>query len=231
MSAGRSAPPLWPLWIVAAALAAGLADWLEARDDSGPAAPGAPAQPSPECPPAHLPDDGACVPLPLEPERRDEPAALELLPGRPREHARYLTPLARHAAGPASEGLGVFVAAPPGTPVMTLELEAQAGPTRRQVTASTPPRLFTLHDVVRGGSRRTYLLAYDGIDFDVPPGASELDVGTPLGRVAARGSGSGLAIEVRQLRRGASPAEPLEQLLSDSSSLACDARNVLPLRP
>ena len=43
---------------------------------------------------------------------------------------------------------------------------------------------------------------------------------------------TGLGIEVRQLRRGVDPsALDGEAALLDSSSLSCDARNVLPLKP
>jgi hypothetical protein len=76
------------------------------------------------------------------------------------------------------------------------------------------------------------VLVYDGISAEPTSEPSEVPVGTPLGRVAASPSPSGLGIEVRQLRRGVDLGElDAEAALLDSSSLACDARNVLPLKP
>jgi hypothetical protein len=126
----------------------------------------------------------------------------------------------------------LFVAAPRGAPVTAVSLEAQTGPSRRWVTASTPPRLLTLHRVDRGGSLRTYVLVYDGVTFDTTPGIADVDVGTPLGRVAPSSGTSGLGLRVHQLRRGINPEDVApERLLLDPSSLACDARNVLPFKP
>jgi hypothetical protein len=184
------------------------------------------------CPPGQLPDDEVCLPLPAEPSEAEAESRLELLPGRPAEYARYLTPIAAHPASAPRQGLGVFIPASRGTPVTALTLEAQAGPTRVSVTATTPPRLLTLHRIERGGSLRTYVLAYDGIAFDAPPGTRDVDVGTPLGRVSAGDGATGLSLAVRQLRRDLDPSNvPSERWLLDATSIACDARNVLPLAP
>jgi hypothetical protein len=178
-------------------------------------------------------DDGVCVPLPpLEARDTENAARLELLPGRPPEHSRYLTPIANQPATASKSGLGVFVPAPRGAPVMAIALEAQVGPARRLPLAGSPPRLVTLHRVERAGAARSYVLVYDGISVEPASAPSELPVGTPLGRVAAGPSPTGLGIEVRQLRRGVEP-DSLDgaAALLDSSSLSCDARNVLPLKP
>ncbi len=195
-----------------------------------------------ECPPHQLPDDGVCIPVPPPEDTATAQPPLELLPGRAADYARYVTPIAAHRAAAASEGLGLFVAAPRGAPVTAINLEAQTGATRRWVTAGSPARLLTLHRVERSGSTRGYVLAYEGLDFDAAPGVtpagiSDVAVGTPLGRVApARGAPGadvpGLTLTVRQLRRGIEPENVSpERLLLDATSLACDPRNVLPLRP
>src|SRR5690606_11730969 len=152
---------------------------------------------------------------------------IELLPGRASDYDRYVTPIANYPAAPAPEGLGLFVATPRGVPVTAISLEAQAGATRRWVTATTPPRLLTLHRVERSGALRTYVLAYAGVAFDTAPGIAEVAVGTPLGRVAAHPGITGLELRVRQLRRGVEPEDQRpDHLLLDATSLACDPRNV-----
>jgi hypothetical protein len=240
VSAGpRAAPALWPLAIAAAAAGIGVFEGWRAPTEAPAAlaARAAEANPSPmpaglACPPQQLPDDAVCLPVPPVDDRTAASAPLELLPGRAPDYARYVTPIAGYPARAAPDGLGLFVAAPRGVPVTTVSLEAQSGPARRWVTATTPPRLLTLHRVERSGSSRTYVLAYEGVAFDPAPGMHELAVGTPLGRVAAGAALTGLTLQVRQLRRGVEPENvPPERLLLDASSLACDPRNVLPLEP
>jgi len=228
--------PLWPLLAALAAGALGVAEWWAGRDGEPPRAPAADPAPAPAeappCPPEHLLDDGVCVPLPPPETREPESSSrLELLPGRPPEHARYLTPIAGRPATASKSGLGVFVAAPRGTPVMAIALEAQVGPARRLLLGGAPPRLLTLHRVERAGAPRAYVLIYDGVSVEPSGEPSELPVGTPLGRVAPAPV-PGLGIEVRQLRRGVDLGSLVaEAALLDSSSLICDARNVLPLKP
>jgi hypothetical protein len=225
--------------VVAGALVAGGVRWWAAprsepqASAAGATEPAATQTLQPECPPEQLSDDGVCVPVPPPEERAAEPeSAIGLLPGRSADPARYVTPIAAYPAALAREGLGLFIAAPPGVPITAIALEGQTGPTRRWVTASSPPRLLTLHAVERGGALRSYVLAYAGLSFDAPPGRAELDVGTPLGRVAARPGASGLGLTVFQLRRGVD-ADSLapERVLTPAASLACDARNVLPAKP
>jgi len=246
----RAAPALWPLGIAAAAVAVGLFHWLgppdaERASDASMAGASAPGVGAPDtvaassvpatalnCPPRQLPDDAVCIPLPPPEDETVTSTPIELLPGRAPEYTRYVTPVANYPAKAEREGLGLFVAAPRGVPVTVVSLESQAGPTRRWVTATTPPRLLTLHRVERSGSTRTYVLAYDGVGFDPTPGMREIAVGTPLGRVARAPGITGLTLRVRQLRRGIEPENvPPERLLLDTSSLACDPRNVLPLEP
>jgi hypothetical protein len=232
----RAARPLWPLLAALAAGALGLAEWWWGRDDEAPSVPAAaapsPSRAAPPCPSEHLFDDGVCLPLP-PPETHDtDGSRLDLLPGRPPEHRRYLTPIAGYPATGSKSGLGVFVPAPRGTPVTAIALEAQVGPARRLPLAGSPPRLLTVHQVERAGAARTYVLVYEGIASEPSSEPSELPVGTPLGRVAAAPTPTGLGIEVRQLRRGVELGLlDGETALLDSSSLSCDARNVLPLKP
>ena len=233
------APARWALVVVMGALVVGGVRWWAARcadpqtpaGGDGPAPASAPAQLA--CPAEQLSDDGVCVPVPPPEEHSAEPeSAIGLLPGRSADPVRYVTPIATYPAALVAEGLGLFIAAPPGVPVTAIALEGQTGPTRRWVTPSTPPRLLTLHAVERGGALRSYVLAYEGLSFDAAPGRSELDVGTPLGRVAARPGTSGLGLTVFQLRRGVDVENvTAERVLTSSVSLACDARNVLPAKP
>jgi hypothetical protein len=236
----RAAPALWPLAVAVAAAGLAVFEWWRPPANEEPALRAQAARaitavhPSGlDCPPQQLPDDAVCLPVPpVEGGEAVASAPLELLPGRAPDYTRYVTPIANYPAAAALQGLGLFVAAPRGVPVTAVSLEAQSGPTRRWVTASVPPRLLTLHRVERSGSTRTYVLAYEGVAFDTTPGMQEIVVGTPLGRVAAGARGTGLTLQVRQLRRGVEPENlPPERLLLDASSLACDPRNVLPLEP
>jgi hypothetical protein len=207
-------------------------EWLRSVDEPPRAASGG-STPALQCPADQLPDDGVCIPVPPPEEvAASTPAPIELLPGRVADYGRYLTPIAGYPAAPAAKGLGLFVAAPRGAPVTAIELEAQTGPTRRWVTATSRPRLLTVHRVERSGATRTYLLEYEGIAFDATPGSGDVDVGTPLGRVAPSSGVSGLGLSVRQVRRGVDVASTApERLMLDSSSLDCDPRNVLPSKP
>ena len=83
------------------------------------------------CPTDTLPDHGVCIPVPKpESNAGDEAeATLELLPGRPADYARYLTPIAEHTPAASSDG-GVIVAADLGTEIRAIRLEAQIGATR-----------------------------------------------------------------------------------------------------
>jgi hypothetical protein len=237
-AAPPTAPSLWPLIIVVAAASVALYQWprpTRAARSEAPSNERAPvaARPPLECPADQLPDDGVCIPVPPPDEAPSEaPTAIGLLPGRAENYTRYVTPVAAYPAAPAPQGLGLFVAAPRGVPVTAIELEAQAGPTQRRVVPTAPPALLTLHRVERSGATRTYVLAYAGLTFDALPVASDVPVGTPLGRVAPGPGVTGLGLSVRQLRRGVDPdTTPPERLLLDSSSLACDPRNVLPAKP
>ena len=234
----RASRPLWPLLAALAAGALGVGEWWAGRDAARsqppvPAARGVGALAAAPCPAEHLLDDGVCVPLPAPEEREPETSSrLELLPGRPPEYSRYLTPIAGQPPIASKSGLGVFIAAARGTPVMALALEAQVGPARRLIVGGSPPRLLTLHRVERAGAARTYVLAYDGLVVEPSSEPSEIPVGTPLGRIAAGPAPTGLGIEVRQLRRGVDPATlDAARVLLDDISLSCDARNVLPLQP
>jgi hypothetical protein len=245
VNAGRPRPlgsRSFILWATASASVAALALWWSrhaAENDPPAAAPpdrvtaSSAAGARSGCPPDHLPDDDVCLPLPApEPSETETQTRIDLLPGRPPEYARYLTPIAAHPASAPRQGLGVFIAAPRGTPITALMLEGQAAPTRVAVTATTPPRLLTLHRTERAGSVRTYVLIYDGIAFDTPPGTQEVSVGTPLGRVSAGDGATGLGLGVRQFRRDLDPgAVPPERLLLDATTIVCDPRNVLPLAP
>jgi hypothetical protein len=261
-------PSLWPLFIVVGgAIGLGIADRVRHPRSGTPqpaiaAASEAPAVSVPsgavsaapghvlaagappanvDCPPHQLLDDGVCIPVPPPEDTGATQPPLELLPGRPADYARYVTPVAARRGAAAPEGLGLFVAAPRGAPVTAIDLEAQTGPTRRWVTTGPTARLLTLHRVERSGSTRVYVLGYEGLAFDMSPGASspgisDVAVGTPLGRVSpaasAQGAVTGLTLTVRQLRRGIEPENVSpDRLLLDSSSIACDARNVLPLQP
>lgn len=185
------------------------------------------------CPSDTLPDHGVCIPVPKhEGAARDDPeAALELLPGRPDDYARYLSPIAGHVAIAGPDG-GSIVLAAPGTEVRSIRLESQSGPTRWALLPGSMPVLLTLHRVQRGSSSRSYVLVYRGLEFEAPATWTDIADGAVLGRVSAALAPSGLRLRVRQLRRGEqADSTPTERTLRDSHSLECDPRNVLPFTP
>ena len=206
-----------------------------ADQESPSAHPGPPREPEPEpsCPVDTLPDQGVCIPVPrAEQAEETTPLQLELLPGRAEDYARYLTPLPAHVATRASARPGIFIAAPVGTGVTLISLEAQVGAARRITLRGRNSRLLTLHRTTRNGATRAYLLSYDGLAFDPNAPDTELVVGAHLGEVQGRPGVSGLELAVRQLRQGVDPDRvAVERLLRDSHSLACDPRNVLPPNP
>jgi len=239
---GGSRPALWPLWIVAAAGAAIAADELISRRHSSQRStepPPAPASTVPgdlgkaPCPSNTLPDHGVCIPVPPReaPESDGVSVALDLLPGRPSDYTRYVTPIVEHTAATSPDG-GSIVRAPAGTEVRAIRLESQRGPTRWASLQSAEPVLLTLHRVQRGSSLRSYVLVYRGVEFQAPGTWTDIPDGGVIARVGGALEPAGLRFRVRQLRRGAQGEPALsERLIGDSSSLDCDPRNVLPLTP
>jgi hypothetical protein len=180
-----------------------------------------------------LPDHGVCIPVPRQEPSGDTRAetALELLPGRPSEYTRYLTPVAGHVADASADG-GSIIRAPAGTEVRAIRLESQVGATRWATVQSSERLLLTLHRVQRGSSSRSYVLVYHGVEFDAPALWTDVADGSVMARIGGVLQPPGLRLAVRQLRRS-TQNEPVlsERLLRDSNSIACDPRNVLPLVP
>jgi hypothetical protein len=189
----------------------------------------------PSCPAGTLPDQGVCIPVP--PAETLVPAStshLGLMPGRAEDYASYLTPISAYPARAADDGQGMLIPAPARTVVTLISLEHQIGSARRLVLPGPEPRLLTLHKVSRHAVTRSYVLVYEGLSFDADAAEADIPVGTPLGRVSASpGAGrAALRLTVRQLRRGAHPDQlRAHRLLSDAVSIACDPRNVLPVKP
>lgn len=241
-TAHGSRPALWPLWIVVGVGAAIAAEELmfarQSAEQNREARPARASDPVGDlgkapCPSGTLPDQGVCIPVPA-PEAAESDAlevGLELLPGRPSDYARYLTPISGHAAAANPDG-GSLVRARAGAEVRALRLESQLGPTRWASLQSADPALLTLHRVQRGSSQRTYVLVYRGVDFLAPSTWTDIPDGGVIAHVGAASEPAGLRLRVRQLRRGAEGEPPLgDRLLRDSTSLECDPRNILPLTP
>lgn len=184
------------------------------------------------CPSGMLPDYGICIPVPARAEGPTDSigAIIGLLPGRPEDRSRYVSPIAGRAASSGPDAATLFITAAPGTAVKALALEGQSGSTRRAAT-SAGARLLTLHEVRRPGSR-SYILIHEGLTFTAPAVWEDVAPGAVLGHVSAGSSSTGLRLTTRQLRRGVDATRvTLERLLRDSHSIPCDARNVLPLEP
>jgi hypothetical protein len=245
VSSGKKTPSLRPLWIVALVAAVLATDEMVSRrqlgrfrngePNQGQLAMSAPADSAKApCPSQTLPDHGVCIPVP-KPEASahdDVEATLALLPGRPDDYRRYISPIVGHIAAPGQDE-GAIITAAIGTEVRSIRLESQSGATRWASLPGTVPVLLTLHRVQRGSSSRSYVLVHRGLEVNAPPAAwTDIADGSVLGRVSDALTPPGLRLRVRQLRRGA-PAEsaPTQRTLRDSHSLECDPRNVLPFTP
>jgi hypothetical protein len=211
------------------------------------------------CDKRELPEGAACVPLvepdaALDPdvqvEKRPLGAAVEIIPRRPDRPSDPLAlryPLAGEPhilrgfddvmANPLGESPAtVELGAERGEPVHALALDGQDGKTRvvgvGRLVGNT---VVTAHVVADDGGRlRTYLLVHgklDGFGPDVKPGA-ELDDGAVLGFVGDSGAPGvvSLYLEARRVREEAEVDKlDLPHLVDPSTTVAVDARNVLPL--
>lgn len=201
-----------------------------------PTAPAAIPVSPPPCPSGTLPDHGLCVPV-RQPEPTPDALALDLLPGRPEDPARYATPVADGVAAPLPGGSDWHVAARAGVYVHAIALESQVGDARRASIGEPQPQLLTLHRVERSGAQRLYVVSYSGVDVEASAAAAgatwtKVTTGTRIARISSAPPPIGLRFHVRQLRRGVDAERTApERLLRDSHSVPCDPRNVLPLRP
>jgi hypothetical protein len=196
------------------------------------ATPSRPPAASSPCPSGMLSDYGVCivVPQPMSGEGFGS-ARLQLVPGRPLDYARYRTPVRSPQAPLPGPGGSLFVAAPPGTPVEVVALDAQAGAAR--LLFVSPTRVITLHRVARNGATSSYVLLYEGLNAAATGPATELAPGSRLGTISPSPRlATGLRLAVRQVRAAIDAEQvPVDRLLSDSHSVECDPRNVLALRP
>lgn len=233
--------------MVAAAVALVRAAGLVARS-AEPAAPpasaSAPTAPSgaAPCPPGTLPDQGACVPVPLlEPAAAPAPELdgdhVPLLPSRPADPARYRWPLPLPPTGlaplpfplePASP-VAVALSAGAAGEVRAVRLEQQVGDAEVLWVGELLARtVVTLH-TVRGAAGLRALLLVHGNLATVTPGltrGANLRVGAPLGKVA---SPSGpLVLEAREVRRGVdAKALAVDELRHPARTIPVELRNLL----
>ncbi|MEZ4225434.1 MAG: M23 family metallopeptidase [Polyangiaceae bacterium] len=131
---------------------------------------------------------------------------------------------------------GVDLAAPRGTEVRGVALEHQVG----DAEVSFVGELFgnsvvTRHSVREGGQLREYLVVHGHLDGPAPGLARGMNVreGSLLGFVGDSGSPGDvhLHLEVRRVRSGIDAgALAARQLVHNAKTVACDPRNVMPLR-
>lgn len=212
-----------------------------ARGRAGPAP--SSALPSP-CPSGTLPDHGVCIPVPrVATSAAQNPRwrlhdTLPRLPDRPASWARYRYPVSVPAAGPHlldasadARHQGLAIAAEPGATVHALALGGQAGPASVIFVGSlVGTTVITRHTVTEHGRKQHYLVVDGGLARAAPGlrAGATLGAGAALGTV---GSGGHLYLEVRRLRHGIDPTKlSARALLDDARTIACDPRNVLPLR-
>lgn len=178
---------------------------------------------------------------------RERASVIPRRPERPAEASAYQFPLAKSAKpvvlagfdlptdtvpdvelGPAA----VLLGASTGDEVVSVMLEGQEGPAEvtfiGEIFGQT---VVTSHFVREGGRLRQYLLVHgylSGSSVHIIVGTA-IEEGEVLGYVGNLPAGRDvLYLEARQVREGLDPSGlGVTKLLDDSSSVACDLRNVL----
>jgi len=200
------------------------------------------------CPPRTLPDQGACVPVPVlaAVAAEDAPPAPALdrdhvprLPGRPADPARYRWPLPLPPAGLAE----VSVPLDPPSPVAValpaeghgevraVRLEGQVGDAEVLFVGELVGRtVVTLHTVRAAAGLRSLVLIHGQL-AELAPGLARgqnLRAGAPLGAVLA--PGGALLLELREVRRDVDvQALPADELRHPARTIPVDLRNLLEL--
>ena len=226
--------PLVRAAVAAAALAAltRAAQWALPADDAhepGRAAPSSVGQLPSLCPPGTLPDGNVCVPVPAvqpteQPARTRSLQGIARRPDRPADYRRYQLPLALDKQGRLS-----------GTEVRCVELDGQVEHARIQyVGRLIGQTVVTRHRVHEAGQLRQYLVIYGHLQSPAPglrEGAA-VRAGTRLGSVqGAAAPRSSQRLQVRRTRPGVKIERlSAKQLLLDLHTVACDPRNVFPLK-
>lgn len=168
-------------------------------------------------------------------------------PERPADPSGYRFPLAESVKPVVLAGLDLppdtipdveirasaaILGASSGDEVVAVDLEGQDGPAEvafvGELVGST---VITMHLVREGGRLRQMLLVHGFLERASERAivGSSVDVGDVLGYVGSLPAGRDvLYVEARQVREGTnlSTVAP-EKLLEDSTSIACDVRNVL----
>lgn len=210
------------------------------------------------CPPRHVPEGEACLPLPelaLPPtgddvfrERKGRGVAFDVLPrrpDRPSDPAALRYPLSGEPlvlrgfddtqAGDVSP-MSIELAAERGAVVSALVLDGQVGATKvLAVGRLVGNSVITSHVVGEGDQARTYLLVHGHLDAAAPDVAAgkEVAAGAQLGFVGDSGNPGfvSLYLEARVVRADSGDISKLgaKQLADASNSVPSDARNVLPL--
>lgn len=210
------------------------------------------------CPPRHLPEGQACLPLPelaaptdgdaVFRERKGRGVAFDVLPrrpDRPSDPARLQYPVAGEPlvlrgfddsqAGDVSP-MSIELAAERGTVVSALSLDGQVGPTRvAAVGRLVGNTVITSHVVGEGDKARTFLLVHGHLDATGPDVAAgkDLAAGAQIGFVGDSGNPGfvSLYLETRIVREDSGDISKLDvkQLSDGAISVPSDARNVLPL--
>jgi murein DD-endopeptidase MepM/ murein hydrolase activator NlpD len=201
-----------------------------------------------QCPPGTLPDGRACIPVPESPaEPGDLPASpavrdetIPRRPDRPESYARYDWPVALSPAGVLSPDAGASgsLAIPQqrGVEVRARKLVHQVGDAEvLAITDLVGNTVATLHTLRHPGGLRQYVVLYGGLG-EIDPGlkrGANVAPGAVLGKVgdSAVPGDVHLYVEVRQIRRNVDPrALPIAELRKSARTVACDPRNVFPLR-
>jgi len=178
---------------------------------------------------------------------RERGEVIPRLPERPADASAYRFPLAGSSKPVVLAGLdlpagtvpdvdigpaAVLLGASNGDEVVVVTLEGQEGPAEVAFVGElVGPTVITAHMVRDGGRLRQILLVHGYLDRASEHAivGSSVEEGDVLGYVGSSPAGRDvLYVEARQVRQGTnlSAVEPVK-LLDDSTSIACDVRNVL----
>jgi murein DD-endopeptidase MepM/ murein hydrolase activator NlpD len=133
-----------------------------------------------------------------------------------------------------AEGDALLLAARLGAPVTLRPLQDQRGTAAVIYTGQLVGKsVVTEHRVFEGGREQVYLVIYGNLASVATRAGVELKAETKLGTVGSSTSGHavGLHLEVRRVRHAVDPRQLApEQFRERAQTVACDARNVFPLK-
>jgi hypothetical protein len=175
--------------------------------------------------------------IPRRPDRPSDPSVFVFPVGAPTDPSPVVLGGFPDIASPGSPypmGEGIELAAPRGSDVRNVTLEAQDGPSEVVFVGELyGPTLALAHHVREGDRTRSYLtiIGYLGRIASSVAVGTKLEPNAVIGAASDGGATGHIYLEARLVREGALLAGLTPKKLNDAAlSVPCDVRNVLPKR-